>query len=147
MPRIHGKISTTEYSSWSHMKNRCTNINNDSWDYYGGRGITICERWLSFQNFYADMGDKPTPKHTVDRVDNSLGYFPKNCRWATRTDQARNRRKSKNNKSGVIGVKQYGEKWRAKIFVKGKHIHLYFGNDFDKACKARKSAELKYWTE
>jgi hypothetical protein len=92
----HGMATTRLYKVWQSMKTRCTNPRSRVYDRYGGRGITICEQWLaSFENFYADMGDPPTSKHTIDRVNNNGNYEPTNCRWATYTEQNRNRRKPK----------------------------------------------------
>lgn len=88
----HGCRKTAEYSAWSHMLRRCADDRHDHWKYYGGRGIGVCERWLRFQNFLADMGPKPSPLHSLDRIDGNSGYEPDNCRWATLKQQARNRR-------------------------------------------------------
>lgn len=89
----HGMCKCKEYESWVGIKKRCTNKNSKDYKNYGGRGIKICERWLnSFENFYEDMGKKPTNKHSLDRIDNNKGYSKDNCRWATRKQQNRNTR-------------------------------------------------------
>ncbi|MFZ9327586.1 MAG: hypothetical protein ACO24H_09070 [Polynucleobacter sp.] len=93
----HGMSRSPEYGTWSRMKDRCLNPNNSRYFDYGGRGIAVCNRWLnSFENFLADMGEKPEPKgdYSIDRIDNSLGYFPANCKWSTREEQMKNRRNS-----------------------------------------------------
>lgn len=77
------------YMSWSSMKQRCSNPASDSFASYGGRGITVCERWLTFEHFLADMGERP-PGTSLDRIDNASGYSPDNCRWASATEQLRN---------------------------------------------------------
>lgn len=90
--QINGKrVATPEYRSWQMMKNRCLNPKARDYAYYGGRGIKVCQRWLRYDAFLADMGRKPTPAHTLERKRVHGNYCPSNCIWATRTTQARNR--------------------------------------------------------
>ena len=95
---IHGAArrgaKTPEYLIWVSMHQRCSNPKNKSWPRYGARGISVCERWSSFDAFSEDMGPRPTPRHSVEREDNDAGYSPSNCRWATATEQASNTRRN-----------------------------------------------------
>ncbi len=95
--KFHYKTDTPVYRSWNHMKQRCLNHKNDAYKDYGGRGITVCDRWLDFKNFFADMGDRLECMQ-LDRTDNNGNYEPGNCRWVTAKVNMNNRRKNPHNK-------------------------------------------------
>jgi hypothetical protein len=96
--RTHGlsgglnRDASSEYRAWCSMMSRCANPNATGYEYYGGRGIEVCKRWLIPENFLADMGTKPSPTHSLDRINNNGNYEPRNCRWATPLEQTQNRR-------------------------------------------------------
>lgn len=146
----HNMSKSAPYRTWRAMKNRCYNKKHPQYHDYGGRGVAVCDRWLnSFENFYSDMGDKPTSQHSIDKIDNNGNYEPKNCRWATATQQVRNQRISKRNTSGFTGVsfQTSTKKWRADIKVSEAHIYLGSFDNLEDACKARKDGEERYWGE
>lgn len=89
--RVHGLSKAPAYARWGAMIQRCKNKNDAKFHRYGGRGIRVCDRWLNFLNFYSDMGDPPTPNHSLDRIDVNGKYEPGNCRWATQKTQQNNR--------------------------------------------------------
>tara|TARA_R110000796_G_scaffold137299_1_gene253373 strand:+ start:172 stop:933 length:762 start_codon:yes stop_codon:yes gene_type:complete len=86
----HGMTKTKEYRTWVHLKDRCINPNSSSRKHYLDKGITFCDEWLIFDNFFYDMGLSPTAEHSIDRIDNTKGYSKDNCRWATKLEQMNN---------------------------------------------------------
>lgn len=117
--RTHGFAGTREYGSWISMTRRCTNQDDVSYHRYGGRGITICKSWESFENFYNDMGDRPKGM-TLDRINNNGNYEPENCKWSTHIEQCGNM--SKNTLLSANGKTQCIEVWAREIGVSGNSI-------------------------
>jgi hypothetical protein len=93
--RHNGNSQTPEYACWAQMKARCLNPNHRSYSKYGGRGITVSEDWLDFDKFLKDMGCRPSEAHSLERINNDLGYSKENCEWAVQKEQVRNRRNTK----------------------------------------------------
>lgn len=154
MSRKHGLSTTSstselkdEYGIWVAMNSRCNNPKHNGYELYGGRGIKVCDRWSDVSLFLQDMGSRPSKSHSIDRIDVNGNYEPDNCRWATLSEQSRNKRARKDNPSGYPGVTWDKEcrKWRATITVNYKTINLSVYEDLSDAVKARKEAELKYW--
>lgn len=143
----HGKSQSIEYKIWVNMKQRCLNKKNTDYRYYGGRGITVCERWLKFENFFEDMGELPHPLLTIERMNNNKNYSPSNCIWATRKIQNRNQGKRKDNTTGFKGINYHkrDRRYQAYIAVKSKQIHLGYFSQLEDAIIARRIGEAKYW--
>lgn len=130
------------YKTWKNIIARCNNKNNPLYNYYGQRGIKVCDRWLNVANFIEDM--YPTFKEglSIDRENNDLGYEPSNCRWTNKTIQARNTKKIySHNTSGYRGViysnKSLKSPYQAQIKVNGKNIYIGLYNTAENAAKAR----------
>lgn len=105
----HRMSKCYEYKVWQDIKTRCLNKRHKSFGYYGGRGIKVCDRWMKFESFYEDMGPKPGPGYSIDRIDNDGDYCPENCRWATKKEQNSNTRRRRVLKIG--GVSRSVAEW------------------------------------
>lgn len=142
----HGMHGTPTYRTWGMMLQRCNNPNFPAYENYGGREITVCERWLKFENFLTDMGERPDG-FMIERINNNKGYFPKNCCWTTRIEQNRNQRIRKDNKIGIKGVNfcKHRQEYLARISVNKQRIHLGYFVNLKDAIEARQKAELNYW--
>lgn len=106
---------TPGYGVWTRLRNRCTNPNHQDWENYGGRGITVCTRWDTFENFLADMGSRPSPKHSIERREVDGNYEPSNCEWATLVTQANNKRR--NHKLTFAGKTLSISQWARELEV------------------------------
>lgn len=121
MAKTHGMKKTKEWKTWSSMRERCLNPNHRFYYSYGGRGITICKRWDKFENFYSDMGNRPSGNYSLDRRDNNKGYSPSNCYWATKLEQGNNRRTNK-----IVthaGKSQTVAQWARELGIRPLCIH------------------------
>jgi hypothetical protein len=149
----HGMTRTRFYTIWQNMVRRCTNPNSTHYAHYGGRGIKVDTRWYDFINFRDDLLDKyekhvkefGESKTTLDRIEVNGNYEPQNVRFATRAEQAQNRRVWATSTSGVTGVHKHAQtgKWTAQIFVNGSYKYLGCYDNFDQAVEARKLSEIE----
>jgi hypothetical protein len=142
----HGGSNTPEFHSWSGAKRRCYIKTNPKYPEYGARGIKVCSRWLGafgFTNFLEDMGKKPGSNYSLNRIDNDGDYAPDNCEWATKHQQASNKRN--NNKTvGVYYDERYQQKWYVKLSVDKKIVFYGRFTDEVDAIQARRKAEQEY---
>lgn len=134
MGKHHGMSKTITYNSWAKMKERCGNSNNDYYSYYRENNIRVCKRWKnSFLSFLEDMGERPSKKYSIDRIDNNKGYYKENCRWATRSEQQCNKRTT--GCTHAFYIIKFKDHWRLTIKYKGKTIKLKYYVDFQEAIK------------
>ncbi len=143
----HGFCGTRQYQVWSNIITRCNNPRSTMWEYYGGRGITVCEKWLTFEGFWEDMREGYSDNLEIDRIDVDGNYCKENCRWVTRSENCYNTRKNKSNKSGKTGVhfNVRDQVWIASICINGRLKHLGSFPTFEPAVAAREAAEIEIY--
>jgi hypothetical protein len=140
----HGGTGKGSYNSWRAMVRRCTNPKDKDYKRYGSKGVSVCERWMDYTNFVADMGE-PSGDETLDRINPAGNYEPENTRWASPTVQARNIKVPKSSKTGLTGVLFHNNKYYACITVKRKKYYSKMCNTIEEAAAARKELEQLYW--
>jgi hypothetical protein len=144
----HGLSASPTYRTWDAVIQRCTNPKSESFPSYGGKGVSVCDRWLDFNTFVADMGERPDGC-TIDRIDGSGNYQPDNCRWATPTIQRINQSIRVNNTSGYRGVHFHKRlaKWQASIGFERQYYHMGYFDSANDAARAYDAAAIKYHGE
>lgn len=140
----HGGWNKSSYNSWRAMMRRCNNINDKDFPRYGGKGISVCERWHDYAAFASDMGE-PSGAETLDRINPIGNYEPSNVRWASPTVQARNVSVRKTTASGYTGVHLRAGKWYGEITAKSKKYYSKACETVEEAAAARKELERLHW--
>lgn len=138
--KTHGMSKTIEYRIWLGMIKRCRNKSTPCFKNYGDRGIDVDKRWMAFERFYTDMGDRPSCNHSIERVDNSGPYSKDNCIWATKSVQCRNRRPRTN--TGIAGIRKTKHGTYKAVINKTR---LGTFKTIDEAIHARESAKAIHW--
>ena len=134
------KTSHPLYNTWRSMKNRCHNPANPSYKWYGAKGVVVCDEWKNdFWMFVHHMGEKPSPQHSLDRVDSDYIYCPENCRWATLAEQNNNTTKVAN-ATGITWIERLN-KWKAQIKINNKNKHLGVFETQEEASQAYQQAK------
>jgi hypothetical protein len=138
----HGESLSKEYRVWHQMKQRCYNKKNKRYYRYGGRGIFVCEKWKNdFSAFLSDMGRRPSKEHSIDRKNNDFGYSPENCRWATRSQQQRNK-----TSYNSINLPKGDNHWTRKDIERAKRIFNNNMSKIDKRNEKNPNAKMTYKT-
>lgn len=142
----HGGWKKASYNTWRAMMRRCNNPNDKDYPRYGARGVKVCEQWMDYLRFAADMGE-PVGDETLDRIDVYGDYTPENCRWAGVQTQNRNVRVRATSKTGVVGVSKtaFGT-YMAKVTVKKRSFYSKCFSTVEEAAAARKELERLHWS-
>jgi hypothetical protein len=125
------------YYTWANMLSRCSNPKAPNYADYGGRGIFVCQRWFHFKNFVEDMGIKPSDNHSIDRINNDLGYSPANCKWSTRKEQNSNKRLYRTSETGYAGIRTRDGKYQVRVTIHGKRKSIGNYQTIQEALNAR----------
>ena len=149
LPETLRKSNSPEYTLWKKIKARCAGYEERNYKYYTLKGIKVCERWLnSFDNFVADMGERPSAKHSLDRINNDGDYAPENCRWATDSQQNQNVGLRNSNKTGFRGVRErYKNKYQVEVGYDKQKVWVGVFDDPEEAASAYDSVVIQLFGE